>query len=420
MSIATTSSAPLGANPLDLSARHGNAATLAQALVHSRRCTLALADAVQAALPTLTVPQRSELNPPLWELGHIGWFQDVWLGRFPQRALGAAADPNAPRHPAARPNADALYDSSHVPQASRWALPLPDASATRADLAAQLATTLALLAHIDDRGDSDSALYFFRLALVHEDMHHEAGLYMAHSLGLAIDDPAWQPKPLPAAPPPLAFDARSWLLGSTAGQGFAFDNELDAHVVALGPTVIDAQAVRWAEYLPFITSGGYADARCWSDAGHAWRLATGAAAPRDLRQQHGPAGNIWQQWRGGRWLPLDLTQAACHLSWFEADAWCRWAGRRLPSEAEWEHAACTQADRFRWGDVWEWTASAFAPYPGFTAHPYRDYSAPWFDGRPVLRGGSHLTQPRLKHPRYRNYFQPERNDVPAGFRSCAR
>ncbi|MBS1221228.1 MAG: Serine/threonine kinase, partial [Proteobacteria bacterium] len=101
------------------------------------------------------------------------------------------------------------------------------------------------------------------------------------------------------------------------------------------------------------------------------------------------------------------------------DAWCCWAGRRLPTEAEWEAAAMTQAG-FEWGQVWEWTASRFLPYPGFVAHPYRDYSAPWFGDRYVLRGASRATSPRMAHPRYRNFFLPERNDVPNGFRSCAR
>ena len=119
-------------------------------------------------------------------------------------------------------------------------------------------------------------------------------------------------------------------------------------------------------------------------------------------------------------MPLDPCEAACHLNAFEAEAWCRWAGRRLPTEAEWERAACTRPDAFRRGDVWEWTASPFAPFPGFVAHPYRDYSAPWFDGRPVLRGGSWMTQPRVAHPRYRNFFQPWRTDVPAGLRSASR
>jgi EgtB-related family protein len=181
--------------------------------------------------------------------------------------------------------------------------------------------------------------------------------------------------------------------------------------------------VRWAEVLPFVESGGYADERWWDEAGRRWLYATGAVAPRYLRRAEGAAGtrtgtHAWQRWRHGAWSPLDPTEPACHLSFHEAQAWCRWAGRRLPTEAEWERAAVSRPDAFRWGDVWEWTASPFAPYPGFVAHPYRDYSAPWFDGRPVLRGASFMTQPRMRHPRYRNYFLPHRSDVPAGFRSC--
>jgi EgtB-related family protein len=114
---------------------------------------------------------------------------------------------------------------------------------------------------------------------------------------------------------------------------------------------------------------------------------------------------------------LDPDAPALHLSGHEAQAWCRWADRRLPSEHEWSLAA--RDARFAWGQVWEWTASPFAPFHGFEPHPYRDYSQPWFDGRPVLKGGSFATAPFMKDPRYRNFFLPGRNDVFAGFRSCA-
>jgi len=386
-------------------ARRGDARALAQALQDSRADTLATFACFERALPGLRVPQRPQLNLPLWELGHIGWFQARWTTRNPQWRRGWRADPEAPLRagqPGVRADADALYDSSAVAHARRWSLPLPDAAATRAELQAQLGSVLALLEGAG--ADDDDTLYFFRLALLHEDMHHEAALYMAQGLGVPVDDARWQPAPLPEPPPPLRLAAAPWRLGSVADaadSGFAFDNELGAHEVATGAFEIDAQALRWAEFLPCVEAGA-------------------CAAPAHLRRAGGGPGGRWERWRHGRWDALDLREAACHLGLEQALAWCAWAGRRLPTEAEWERAACTHPGAFRWGEVWEWTASPFAPYPGFVPHPYRDYSAPWFDGRPVLRGASYLTQPRMRHPRYRNFFPGHRSDVPAGLRSCAR
>lgn len=397
--------------------RCGGRDALAQALQDARDRSLALFDAYEAALgPALRVPCTSELNPPRWELGHIGWFADCWLARNPQRDRGAAADPAAPRHPARQAargvDADALYNSNEVPHDIRWQLPLPDADAVRADLAASLADTLALL---EASPEDDDSLYFFRLALFHEDMHAEAAMYMAQTLGfdpgIRLPTPERDPRP----PRALSLADTGWTLGRR-GPGFAFDNELGAHGVAVAAFEIDAQPVSWAQYLPFVDSGSYAQRRFWSDEGWLWRLsAPGPArqAPRHLRQ----TAQGWEQQRFGQWQPLDLSAPACHLSAFEAQAWCAWAGRRLPTEAEWEVAA--QHPDFRWGEVWEWTASPFAPFPGFTPHPYVDYSRPWFDGRPVLKGASAFTVPRMRHPGYRNFFPPDRNDILAGFRSVA-
>jgi ergothioneine biosynthesis protein EgtB len=392
-------------------ARQADAHWLAAALRSSRDDTLATFDLLERSLEQLSVPQREALNPPLWELGHIGWFQEFWIARNPLRFVGAAADPAVRRLPGVRPNADALYDSSKVAPDARWSLPLPDAAATRCDLAEQLEGTLAWLRDADG---SSAALYFFRLALFHEDMHHEAALYTAQSLGVVIADARWQTPELRNTCRQLAFDVGSWRLGSSS-TGFAFDNELAGHAVRLPAMFIDSQVARWADFLAFVEAGGYDEPRWWSEAGAAWMATERPQAPRYLRRD----GSTWQQWRHGSWQALDLNHPACHLTFHEAEAWCRWAGRRLPSEAEWERAAIERPDDFEWGQVWEWTASPFLPYPGFEPHPYRDYSAPWFGSRPVLRGASFMTQPRMRHPRYRNFFMAHRNDVPAGFRSCS-
>lgn len=397
-------------------ARHAGRAALAQALQAARERTLALFAAYEAALPPgLPVPLAEHLNPPRWELGHVGWFQEWWLARNRQRALGWRADPLHPRPPSLLAGADALYDSSAVAHDSRWTLPLPGAQATRAYLAEVLAASLDLLAAADE---SDAGLYFWRLVLAHEDMHAEAAVYMAQALGLALPPVLrrGQGRAGAAAPPPdgqLALPGGAWRLGWD-GAGFAFDNELPAHDVLLAPFEIDAAPVSWARFLPFVEAGGYQDARCWSDAGWRWRATAGRTQPAVLRR----AGGAWQRLRFGTWAPLDPAAPALHLTAWEAEAWCRWAGRRLPSEAEWECAACS-APGFTWGEAWEWTASPFEPFQGFVAHPYRDYSQPWFGSRRVLRGASFATAARLVHPKYRNYFPPHRSDVPAGFRSCA-
>lgn len=397
-----------------VSVRRAGKRALGEALQASRSDTLATLALYEAAFADtgFAVPQRGELNPPLWEMGHVNWFQQHWLARNPQWRRGVDADPFVARHPPERADADALYDSSNVPHATRWSLPLPDAQATRNDMARGLAHSIALL---QDCAEDDQSLYFHRLCLFHEDMHHEAALYMAQALGLAVADARWQPQPLRTAATQLQFDPGSWVLGSTPADGFAFDNELAAHAVNLPACHIDSKVLRWADFLPFVDAGAYAENRCWSTAGLAWRNAHGRTAPRYLRR----AGSGWQHQQWGLWQPLDLNLPARHLSAFEAQAWCAWAGRRLPTEAEWERAALLHPAAFDWGQVWEWTASEFLPYPGFTAHPYRDYSAPWFGSRAVLRGASFGTQARMKHPRYRNFFPSDRTDIFAGFRSCA-
>jgi gamma-glutamyl hercynylcysteine S-oxide synthase len=383
--------------------RTSDADLLAQELVRVRSITLALFEAYQDA-DVLDVPHGDEFNPPLWELGHVGWFQQWWIGRFSARHQGACADPMLPRlacpYLKAAHHGDDWYDSSTVTHASRWSLPLLTPQAAKTYLQATLAQTLLCLSQAES---SDESLYFYRLALLHEAMHVEAAVYMAQALRHPITLPAIIQNAINTIatqqynlPPRDSFRINKsvWMLGTKA-TGFAFDNELVGQEVFLDDFEIDAHPVRWSQYLAFLD-------------------ATGHALPRYVRK----AGQHFENLLFGRWQAVNLQASVVHISWHDAQAYCLWAGRRLPTEAEWECAALTQ-DGLVWGDVWEWTADDFLPYQGFLVHPYRDYSEPWFGKRKVLRGASAATLSIMTHAKYRNYYSPERTDIYAGFRTCA-
>ncbi len=401
-------------------ARHANAAQLAQLLPEVRRQTLALY-AAYARAGMAHVPYAQSLNPPLWELGHVGWFQEYWIGRNQQRALGAACPPHT-HGPSALPQADALYDSGTVEHASRWQLPLLPEADCQQYLAHTLAHTLQCLARAEQ---SDAGLYFYRLVLLHEAMHAEAAVYMAQELGVSISlDLIATYDHMTMTSTKISIKKQIYTLGAGTGagagaldgaaaatqtKGFVFDNELQAKQVHLDAFEIDAAPVSWAQYLPFIE-------------------ATGRPLPRYVRRAEHSGGlavaQAYETQVFGHWQPLNPQAPAVHISLQEASDWCAWAGRRLPTEAEWECAATGQTSsarpaQFSWGQVWEWTCSPFVPYEGFTPHPYADYSAPWFHTRQVLRGACPATLAIMRHPRYRNYFTPDRTDIYAGFRSCA-
>ena len=353
-----------------------------------------------AEFETRVVPLLAIVNPPLWELGHIGWFQEFWLHR-----AGDFAQPSM------LPHADRWYDSARVAHDTRWSLDLPDAKATRAYVEAVYERTQSLLAAT---APGDACAYFAQLAIFHQDMHNEAFCYMWQTLAYPM--PLEWPQARASAAADLEIPAGRFLLGAQAGSGFVFDNEKWAHEVELPAFAIARSAVSNAQYRAFVEAGGYQRRELWSDAGWAMRERLGLEHPRYWRRD----ADAWSVRRWDRWTPLAAQDPVVHVSWHEAMAYCAWAGRRLPSEAEWERAARGQSDGLDCGQVWEWTASRFAPYPGFAADPYKEYSAPWFaDDHRVLRGGSFATPRRLLRPTWRNFYQPERADLFCGFRTCA-
>lgn len=323
-------------------------------------------------------PKLAIVNPPLWEIGHVSWFQERWCLRL--RADGSLAD-------SILHGADALYDSSAVAHDTRWDLPLPALDATRAYGDAVLARVRERLAR---EPESEALQYFVRLSTFHEDMHAEAFLYTRQTLGyegIGISGMS----PSVTAMEDLEIEGQTMALGAKPGAAFVFDNEKWAHEVRVAPFRIARSPVTNAQYLAFVEAGG--------------------SAPRYWKKRDG----AWLERRFDRWLALAEDEPVRHVSWDEARAYCAWAKRRLPTEAEWE---CASA-RLESGAVWEWTDSSFLPYPGFVADPYRDYSQPWFGTHKALRGASFFTPARLRWRTFRNFYTPDRADVFCGFRSCA-
>ena len=321
-------------------------------------------------------PKLAIVNPPLWEIGHVAWFQERWCLRL--RADGSLAD-------SILPGADALYDSAAVAHDTRWSLPLLDLKATRAYGEQVLGC---VRGRLEREPESEALQYFVRLATFHEDMHAEAFHYTRQTLGYGEPFPALGFSPSEGEE--VEFEGGAFLLGASPSNSFVFDNEKWAHEVHVAPFRISASPVSNAQFLAFVEAGG--------------------AVPRYWKKQDGG----WLQRRFDRWLPLAPDEPVRHVSWNEAQAYCAWAKRRLPTEAEWECASAKLA----YGRVWEWTESAFQPYPGFVIDPYKEYSEPWFGTHKVLRGGSFATPERLMRPTFRNFYTPERGDVFCGFRTC--
>lgn len=391
--------------------RTASADQLASALQDARDYTLALLDCfLEAELAEASeVPLLDTVNPPLWEFGHIAWFAEWYVLRE-----ASSSAPEAARRPSLLSRGDGWFDSNRVPHDARWTLPLPSAGALKTYCHEVLDRVLDKLARLEDA--DDAALYPYRLVLAHEDMHGEALAVTLQTLDLAAPPRLAGVQLAPWAQGEIRFPGGTFQFGSRRDDGFVFDNEKWVHPYYVPSFTMDSTLVSNAQFRDFIDDGGYRQAQFWSAGGRRWlqQQSRERGAPRDWQRDQG-------QWRGRRFgqkTLLSPSQPVRHVSLYEAQAYCAWAGRRLPTEAEWEYAALSAHPALRWGDLWEWTCTPFEPYPGFAADAYREYSAPFFATHQAVRGASFVTRQRLCSPKYRNFYLPERDDLFIGFRTC--
>jgi ergothioneine biosynthesis protein EgtB len=383
---------------------------LQQALVDSRNRTLGLLAPFGDTERGWRMERVEGFDPPLWTLGHVAWFAEKWClrevrddGAFRRPALPSLLD-----------GADAWFDADRIPPDARWEATLPAVSVVKRYASTVLDRVLAQLATRKD--DRDDTLYAFRLALFREDLLGEALAELSQALGRPLSGaPAGAPV-IGNASASLQFPGGKFTLGWSEPDGFAFDNELPPQRTYVPPFDIDSAPVSNRQFIEFIEDGGYDNPEWWSRAGEQWLMFQERSAPRYWSRNR--QGGGWLIERFGQPCAVPAMEPVRHISLFEAQAWCRWAGRRLPQEDEWEMAA-VQNRGFQWGQVWEWTASPFEPYDGFVPGVDDSYSEPYFQTHQSVRGASTQTAPRLRHVRFRQHADPGNDHGWIGFRTCA-
>ena len=428
---------------------------LIETLADARRQELELLDSIPDA--QMLGMKAHFLEPPIWEMGHVGWFQEYWILRHLDQAETLL------------PGSDRVYDSFNVSYKLRWDHAFPSRRETHTYLAEVLNRSIGRL---DSREPTAQDAYFYTLAALHEDMHTENLTLILQTLGharpkLSVVNPVYGNPPVDFTytPHDVVIPGGTFLLGAMPDEPFVFDNEKWAHPVEVAPFRISSAPVTNAEFAAFVDDGGYRRRELWSRDGAYWRRHEGAKHP--LFWSRGADGR-WYERRFDQLVPLDPWHPVVYVNWYEAEAYCRWAHRRLPTEAEWEMAASAEPTpegravtarkrRFPWGNdpptparanldyraggtidvralpagdspfgcrqmignIWEWVADTFAAYPGYVCDTYATYSQPYFGQKKVLRGGCWSTRSRLIRNTWRNFYKPHRRNLFGGFRTCA-
>jgi iron(II)-dependent oxidoreductase len=427
--------------------------SISKALLDVRSRTLALVEGlteqelIGEVLPTV--------NPLRWEIAHAAYFHETWVLQH----LGGQK--------ALLKNADKLFDSILIEHEDRWHLPLPSLANTFEYMNSVLMHELELLRKIEL---DNNAKYFYLLALFHEDMHNEAFLYTRQTFSypkpnfITNEDVKEniKTKPVSNIDQDINIPGGRFKLGAERYDEFIFDNEKWSHAVNVAPFKIAKYAVSNEQFIEFVEAKGYQQEKFWDAEGWRWRKQQNLKQPIYWKKD---SDGQWYEKKFDQWIPVKLNHAVIHVSWYEAQAFCKWSNRRLPTEAEWEFVVACDPDeisdmqyqknicpfgkafneinanldctnlgtvdvaaypdsdnafgcRQMFGNVWEWTASTFNPYPGFSPDWYKEYSQPLFGQTKVLRGGAWTTRSRMLRTTLRNYYGPDRNDVFAGFRTC--
>jgi len=424
---------------------------LADWLEDSQQRTLALIEDLHDE--QLCVPQRIETSPFLWEVGHLAWFAERWLlGRASEDSLlGKLAN---------------SFDPLFVQHADRWSVELP----SRSQIISYFRTIHdRIQTRLDDTELSRDEIFYTLLSIFYQDLRGEALVAMRQFL--AYPEPALvEPRERQGqhaqgtCSGDVTIPGGRFLIGALPGEAFVYDNEKWAHPVEVKAFAIARVPVTQGEFAAFVEANGYGRKEFWSEPGWGWRTYVDARRPLYWRRE----GNTWQRREFDKWVTLEPDRPMLHVGWYEAEAYCRWAKRRLPTEMEWELAASGEPGtdrqpyspnrrRFPWGNepptpahanldglaggcldvgacptgdsawgcrgllgnVWEWTVSDFGPYPGFAADSGPNLSRPYFGIHKVLRGGCWLTRARLLRNTFRYFLPPDRRDLWTGFRTCA-